>query len=103
VGVTAIPFVEDLLEGNEATWLAVAVACVTWRSDSLRTGIPLGLVLALFAKPQLLPFLVWMLVWRRRALVGTMISGGVATVIGAAVAGKVTSMRRLNGVHATIR
>lgn len=87
VAVTAMPFVEDLLEGNEATWLAVAVACVTWRRDSLRAGVPLGLVLALFAKPQLLPFLVWMLVWRRRALVGTVISGGIATAIGAVVAG----------------
>lgn len=65
----------------------MAVAAVAWRRDGLRAGIPLGIVLALFAKPQLLPFLVWMLVWRRRALLGAMLAGGAATVIGAVAAG----------------
>ena len=87
VAVTSIPFVEDLVEGNESTWLAVAVAAIAWRGDDLRAGIPLGIVIALFAKPQLLPFVLWMLVWRRRALVGTMLAAGAATVLGAAIAG----------------
>lgn len=87
VVITCIPFVEDLVEANEMTWLALSVAVVVWRREDPRAGIPLGIVCALFAKPQLLPFLLWMLLWRRRALFGTLVSGAAAGVFGAIVAG----------------
>lgn len=87
VAATCIPFVEDLVEANEMTWLAVAVVAVVWRRDELRSGIALGVVCALFAKPQLLPFLLWMLVWRPRALTGVVTTAAVASLLGAVLTG----------------
>jgi hypothetical protein len=87
VAVTCIPFVEDLVEANEMTWVALAVVVVAWRRDELRTGIALGVVCALFAKPQLLPFLLWMLVWRPRALVGVLATAAGASLLGAVLTG----------------
>ena len=87
VAVTCLPVVQDFVYGNESTWLAVGVAIVWWRHDAVWTGVPLGVLVALFAKPQLVPLLVWMLVWRRRALLGTVIAGALATIVGVAIAG----------------
>jgi len=89
VAVTCVPVVQDLVYGNVDVWLAGAIALVCWRPDSRRTGVPLGLLLALFAKPQLLPFMLWMLCWRRQALAGTVATAAIATVAGVLAAGPV--------------
>ena len=42
-------------------------------------GLLLGVAVALFAKPVVIPLLLWMLLWRRRALLGTIASAVVVT------------------------
>lgn len=87
MALTCIPFLEDLVEANETTWMFLAVAIVAWRQDDVRNGVPLGIVMALFAKPQLLPIFLWMALWRRRALAGTIVAGAVVTIAAALAAG----------------
>ena len=68
-------------------WVPGAVALVAWSRDRYTTGIPLGLALATVPKPALIPILVWMLLFRRRALGGAVAGSIVATGIGVAVLG----------------
>jgi hypothetical protein len=63
------------------------VAFVAWAPDRARSGIPLGLALATVPKPALIPILVWMLVFRRRALAGSMATAAVLTLLGVATLG----------------
>ena len=90
VAVTCVPVVQDLIYGNENVWLAAAVALIVWRTDTKWSGVPLGLLLALFAKPQLAVFLLWMVMWRRRAFVATIVTATVATAAGVILAGAST-------------
>jgi hypothetical protein len=90
IGVAALFFLPtsyDLLLGNVTVFVVVAVAIVAWRTDRYSSGIALGLILATAPKPQLIPILIWMIAYRRRALVGAMAAGGVATVLGVLLAG----------------
>src|SRR5581483_5918285 len=80
--VTFIPTLHDLLLGNVSVVIAVTLALVLWCRDRWWTGIALGLVLATFPKPQLVPILVWMLVFRRRSLVGALGTAAIATGVG---------------------
>ncbi len=73
-----VPTLYDLMLGNVTIVLAAGVAVVAWSRDRLAAGIVLGLLLATVPKPALIPVLVWMLVYRRRALLGS-----VATALGA--------------------
>jgi Glycosyltransferase family 87 len=77
-----VPTLQDLMLGNVTILLAVAVGVVAWSPDRARTGIPLGIVLATVPKPALIPILVWMLVFRRRALAGSIATAGILTLIG---------------------
>jgi hypothetical protein len=88
VGVAAIAFVptlHDLLLGNVSVLITAAVAVVAWSGDGYLAGLPLGLVLATVPKPALIPILIWMLVFRRRALMSAIGSAallsGIALVI----------------------
>lgn len=96
VAVTCIPVVQDFVYGNESTWLTFGVVMVWWRRDAVWSGVPLGILVALFAKPQLIPLLLWMLVWRRRALLGTVTAGAMATIVGVAIAGPASYLTWLN-------
>ena len=88
VAATAfVPTVHDLMLGNVSVLLAGAVALVAWSPDRLRTGIPLGIALATAPKPALLPILAWMLVFRRRALMGSLTAAGAATLVALAIVG----------------
>jgi hypothetical protein len=82
-----LPTVHDLMLGNVSILLAGAVALVAWAPDRLRTGVPLGLALAIAPKPALIPILVWMLVFRRRALAGSLGTATAATIAAIAVVG----------------
>ena len=84
---TFVPVMYDLMLGNVTIVIAAAVALVAWSRDRFATGIALGIVLATIPKPAIVPVLVWMLVYRRRALVGAIAAAGVATLIGLAVVG----------------
>ncbi len=82
-----VPTVYDLLLGNVTVFVVLAVGLVAWRRDDWGAGIALGLVLATAPKPQLIPVLIWMLAYRRRALVGASVTAAVATVVTAVLVG----------------
>jgi hypothetical protein len=82
-----VPTSYDLLLGNVSVLVVAAVALVAWRRDGFLTGIALGIVLATAPKPQLIPILIWMLLFRRKALTGAAVTAIVATVLTALVVG----------------
>ena len=85
VAVAAIgflPVVYELLLGQTTLLIAAALYPAARRADAFRNGIPLGIVLALAPKPLLLPVLVWMLVWRRRALTSALLAALTLTGLG---------------------
>ena len=80
------PVTYELITGQVTMLIAAALYPVRERDGYVR-GVGLGIALALFAKPMLLPVLVWMLLWRRQALVGTLAAAAVVTVAGVALLG----------------
>ena len=80
LAVVFLPALYDLQLGNVTIVVAGAVAAAAWPEDRVWTGIPLGLVLATVPKPQLIPILVWMLVFRRRALAGSIATAAAVTL-----------------------
>jgi hypothetical protein len=80
--VMFVPTLHDLMLGNVSIIMTAGIALVLWGRDRWVSGLALGLVLATVPKPQLLPILVWMLVFRRRALGGTLGAAFAASVAG---------------------
>lgn len=90
VGVAVVSFVpslHDLLLGNVSILITAAVAIVATRADGYRGGLPLGLILATVPKPALIPILVWMMVYRRRAFLSAIGSAAGLTLLGLVVLG----------------
>ena len=85
--VAFLPTGYDLLLGNVTVFVVAGVALVAWRRDAFTTGIVLGLVLATAPKPQLIPVLLWMLIYRPRALGGAVVTAGIATLATVALLG----------------
>lgn len=81
------PVVYELLLGQTTLLIAAALYPVARRADAFRNGIPLGIVLALAPKPLLLPVLVWMMAWRRRALTAALLAALTLTCLGVVLAG----------------
>jgi Glycosyltransferase family 87 len=81
------PVVYELLLGQTTLLIAAALYPVARRPDGLRNGVPFGIVLALAPKPLLLPILVWMLVWRRKALSAALLTALSLTGLGIALLG----------------
>ena len=81
------PVVHELLLGQTTLLIAAALYPVARGPDAFRNGIPLGIVLALAPKPLLLPVLVWMLVWRRRALAAALLATLTLTCLGLVLMG----------------
>jgi hypothetical protein len=82
-----LPTVYDLMLGNVSVLLAASIGLVAWSRDRFRAGLPLGLALATAPKPALLPILVWMALFRRKALAGSLGTAGLATLATLAVVG----------------
>jgi hypothetical protein len=80
--VTFVPTVHDLVLGNVSVVMTAAIALVFWGRDRWLSGVALGLVLATVPKPQLIPIVLWMLVFRRRSLAGTAATALAATGLG---------------------
>jgi len=78
--VTALPVVNELLLG-QVTILIAAGVYPTRDRDSVARGVALGIVLALVPKPLVIPMLLWLAVWRRRALTGAILTASGLTVI----------------------
>lgn len=81
------PVVHELLLGQITFPLAATVYPVARRPDRYRTGIPLGVALAIAPKPLLVPILGWMLIRRPRALAAAVLSAAVVTAAAMLVAG----------------
>ena len=88
VGVVGcLPFLHDLFLGNANTLIVAAMVPAVFGPSRLRSGVLLGLVAATFAKPLIVPVLLWLLVWRRPAFAGAVVSGLAATAIAVLVVG----------------
>jgi hypothetical protein len=85
--VAFVPTLYDLLVGNVSVLVVGAVAMVWWRRDTPVAGIAVGLVVAAVPKPQLVPILIWMLMYRQRALAGAVATVVVATLVTIALVG----------------
>lgn len=81
------PVVYELLLGQVTFLIAAALYPVARRADAFRNGIPVGIALALAPKPLLLLLLVWMLVWRRRALTAAVLVAAGLTGLGVVLVG----------------
>lgn len=82
-----LPFLHDLWLGNANTWLVAAIAWAVFGRNRWVSGVALGLVAAVFAKPFLAPVFLWLLVARRPVLAGAVGAGLAATAVGVMLAG----------------
>ena len=71
----------DLLLGNVSILIAAVVAVVAWSEDGYLPGLPMGLLLATIPKPALIPVLIWMIVFRRRAFLSAVGSAAILSAI----------------------
>lgn len=85
--VCSLPFLHDLMLGNANVVLVGAMAVAILGPARPRNGILLGLAAALFAKPLIVPILLWLLVRRRPVLLATVVTGLLATGVGVLIAG----------------
>lgn len=85
--LTFLPFINDVAPGNFMVPITAAMAVATYGAPRRRSGIALGLVAAAIPKPFLVPFLIWLLVYRRKAAEGAIATGLAATLIAAAAIG----------------
>jgi hypothetical protein len=81
------PVVYELLLGQVTLLIAATLYPVVRRPDGWRNGLLFGVALAIAPKPMLGLVLVWMLLWRRRALGGSLVAAGVVTLLGVVLAG----------------
>ncbi len=84
---TSLPVLYDVALGNTTVVLLATMALVVMLPDGVGAGLALGVMAAAIPKPLVVPFLAWMLVWRRRALAGTLLAGAAATAVAMLVAG----------------
>ena len=85
--IAFLPILYDLELGNVTVLIAAAIALVAWMPDRVTAGIPLGIVLATAPKPQLIPVLLWMALFRRRALAGALGAAGLGTLVALVIVG----------------
>lgn len=78
--------VGDYLLAN-TTMALVGAMFVVIRGKGVASGLFLGVLVAAFPKPMLLPFLLWALVWRPRPLAGVVLGALATTAVGLVVAG----------------
>ena len=74
---TLLGVMDDLWLGNVSILMAASIYLAVSR-DSPWAAVPLGLVIAALAKPFLVPFLVWMVVYRRA---GALVAIGTAAAL----------------------
>jgi len=85
--ISSLPFLHDVMLGQVEVLIVAAIALATLARPRSWSGAPLGLAVALFAKPLLIPVLVWLLVWRPRVFVATAATAAAGTAVGLAFAG----------------
>jgi len=85
--VCSLPFLHDVMLGNANVLLVGATAVAVFGRPTPRHGVLLGLATAVFAKPFMVPILLWLLVFRRPVFTGSVAAGLAATAAGVLVAG----------------
>jgi len=85
--VTCLPFLHDLFLGNANVLIVASMVPAVFGTSRLRNGVLLGLVAAAFAKPLIVPVLLWLAVWRWRTFLGATLAGLAATAGAVLVAG----------------
>jgi hypothetical protein len=81
-----VPVLSEFVLGNVTIPIAAAMLPILYRRDRL-SGIPFAVVFAAAPKPLLIPFLLWVLVHRRKMVAPMVISGLAVTAIATAIAG----------------
>jgi hypothetical protein len=85
--LTFLPFINDVAPGNFMVPITAAMAVATFGQPRRRSGIALGLIGAAIPKPLLIPFFLWLLIYRRRAAEGAIATAAVVTLVAAVVVG----------------
>lgn len=93
---------DDMWLGNVSIPMTAALYLAVSR-DRPWAAIPLGIVVAAFAKPFVLPVLLWMLVFRRRSAVSTIVTAAVATGLSVLVMGPGTVRAYLDALTTATR
>ena len=102
VVVTWVFVLDDLWMGN----VSILIVCATWLAisrDRVPAGIPLGIVMATVAKPLLLPFLLWLLVYRRRGLAGALVTAAAVTLLATVFLGPASYLAYLGALATASR
>ncbi len=82
-----VPTIHELVLGNNSILVAAVVALVAWAADGYLPGLPMGLLLATMPKPALIPVLIWMVVFRRKAFLSAIGSAAAFSLLGLLVLG----------------
>lgn len=85
--VTCLPLLHDVFLGNANVLIVASMVPAVFGAPRRRDGVILGLVAATFAKPLVVPVLLWLAVWRWRTFQGAVVAGLLATGMAVAVAG----------------
>jgi alpha-1,2-mannosyltransferase len=85
--VLSLPFLHDLFLGNTNAFIVAAMVPAIFGGPHRRNGILLGLAAAAFAKPLIVPVLLWLAIWRRPAFVGAAATALAATLVSVALLG----------------
>jgi len=83
----SLPFLNDVMLGNVNVLLVAAMVPAVYGRPHWYVGIPLGILVAAFPKPLVVPVLLWLLVWRPRVFAVTTASGLCAAGIAALLIG----------------
>ena len=93
---------DDMWLGNVSIAMTAAIYLAVSR-DRPWAGIPLGIVVAAFAKPFVLPVLLWMLVFRRRSAISALVTAVAATGLSVIVLGSGTVAAYLDALTTATR
>jgi hypothetical protein len=85
--LTFLPFINDVAPGNFMVPITAAMAIATFGQPRRRSGIFLGIIGAAIPKPFLVPYFIWLLVYRRAAAEGAIATGALVALAAAVVAG----------------
>ena len=96
---TLLGVMDDLWLGNVSILMAASIYLAVSR-DSPWAAVPLGLVIGALAKPFLVPFLVWMVVYRRAGALVAIGTAAALTVVAFVLMGPATYRAYLDALTA---
>jgi hypothetical protein len=85
--VASLPFLHDVMLGNANVLLVAAIGVAAYGRPTVMAGIALGALTAVFAKPLVVPVMVWLLVYRRSVFGGAVLAGLAVTLAGLVMTG----------------